>query len=221
MIEGIRLRLRKIHIKRYAQKHNSDIADENFTIISNNCWGGQVYESYGLQKRTPTVGLFMFSEDYLTFCAHLEECLSTSLEFIDPYDSKWKSMPELKDDRYGQYPVGKLVLTNGDNIEIFFLHYKSREEALEKWTRRCKRVNLNRLIFKFNDQNGFTPENLKTFSELPYSNKLFFTIGDYSDIAGVRAFRVFQIYNRQCITASHEPVCNNRYLDIARFINSV
>lgn len=113
MIEGIRLRLRKIQIHRHALTHHSDIRDGNFTIISNNCWGGQIYESFGLQKQTPTVGLFMFAEDYLAFCTHLAECLTLPLEFIEPSDSKWISMPQLQDERYGQYPVGRLFLAGG------------------------------------------------------------------------------------------------------------
>lgn len=32
-----------------------------FTIISNNCWGGFVYQKFNLQYRTPFVGLFIFA----------------------------------------------------------------------------------------------------------------------------------------------------------------
>lgn len=220
MIEGIRLKLRKIQIKKYASKHNKDIADTNITIISNNCWGGQVYESYGIQKQSPTVGLFMFAKDYLMFCSHLEECLAAELEFIEPSQSKWKDMPQLQDERYGTYPVGRLSL-NGYDIEIFFLHYKNKEEAKEKWSRRCKRVNLDRLIIKFNDQNGFEEADIKTFSELPYANKIFFTVGKYPKVEGVNTYRVSQLFKRNGITASHEPICDNRYVNIAEMINSI
>lgn len=44
--------------------------------------------------------------------------------------------------------IGKL-----DDIEVVFLHYKSEEEAYQKWNRRKKRINYNNLIFKFNDMN--------------------------------------------------------------------
>lgn len=40
-----------------------------FTIISNNCWGGTVYESYGLPKQSPTVGMFVMPRDFETFDA--------------------------------------------------------------------------------------------------------------------------------------------------------
>lgn len=30
----------------------------DFTIISNNCWGGVCYEYFGMEKATPTVGMF-------------------------------------------------------------------------------------------------------------------------------------------------------------------
>ena len=36
-----------------------------FTIISNNCWAGLVYQHFGLPYNTPTAGLFFFAQDYL------------------------------------------------------------------------------------------------------------------------------------------------------------
>lgn len=41
-----------------------------------------------------------------------------------------------------------------DDVEmVFFLHYKSQQEALEKWKRRSKRINWNNIVFKFSEQN--------------------------------------------------------------------
>ena len=57
--------------------HNTD-----FTIISNNCWGGCVYDQYGLQYRTPTIGLWMGAEDYIKFISDLDRYLNGSGDFI-------------------------------------------------------------------------------------------------------------------------------------------
>lgn len=60
--------LRKIisPIKRFGLKN------KKFSIISNNCWGGIVYDIFGLQYLSPTIGLFMFSDDYIRFCENLK-----------------------------------------------------------------------------------------------------------------------------------------------------
>jgi uncharacterized protein (DUF1919 family) len=39
--------------------------DHSFSIISNNCWGGFVYQYFGLKYSSPFAGLFLFSKDYL------------------------------------------------------------------------------------------------------------------------------------------------------------
>ena len=78
------------------------------------------------------------------------------------------------DKRFGSYPVG--VLSNGKNsIEIFFLHYHSEQEAREKWERRVQRINWNKLLVKFNDQNGCTETEVSMFMKMPFKNKVFFT----------------------------------------------
>ena len=57
------------------------------------------------------------------------------------------------------------------------LHYHSQEEVLEKWNRRIERICWDRLIVKFNDQNGCTIDQMNHFLQLPLScnTKLFFT----------------------------------------------
>ena len=35
-----------------------------FTIISNNCWGGLVYQHYNLSYDSPTVGCYFFALTY-------------------------------------------------------------------------------------------------------------------------------------------------------------
>ena len=63
--EGLRLKVNKEIRKHYCKKWSDELDNKDFTIISNNCWGGMIYESYGMQKLSPTVGLFFMSEDYI------------------------------------------------------------------------------------------------------------------------------------------------------------
>lgn len=66
-------------------------------------------------------------------------------------------------------------LTEKKMLRFFFLHSHSTEEAKEKWERRVKRINWNRLLIKFNDQNGCMEKEVNQFMNLNYKNKVFFT----------------------------------------------
>lgn len=132
-IEGLRLKFRnKIYIPLTCKKRSTYLKTKDFTIISNNCWGGTVYEAYDLPKGSPTVGMFFIAKDYIEFLSDLKGYIAGKLVFIKPEESRWKEMKEVSDDkRFGHYPVG--VLSNGKNtIEIFFLHYHSEQEARDK-----------------------------------------------------------------------------------------
>ena len=133
--EGLRLKILNTRRKIFANYRKKFLKNYNFTIISNNCWGGMIYESYNLQKQSPTIGVFFMAQDYIKFLKDLREYIQCELEFISPNESRWKDYVK-NDSRFGNYPIGKLK-----DIEIFFLHYKSEEEAREKWERRCKRIN--------------------------------------------------------------------------------
>lgn len=148
--------------------------DTNFTIISNNCWGGIVYQHYGLPYLTPTAGLFFFANDYIKFIYHIKEYLKISLEFISLEESKYCS--KLRE--YGGECVRCPIARCGD-IEIIFMHYHSPEEANEKWTRRAKRINWDNIIYKFSEMNECTKEDLIAFDSLPVDKKVVFTHKDY------------------------------------------
>lgn len=218
--EGLRLKILELWRIGLAKQRKKYLKFENFTIISNNCWGGMVYESYDLPKNSPTVGLFFVALDYIEFLSDLKGYINGKLTFIKPEESRWKNMPQIASDkRFGSYPIG--VLSNGKKtIEIFFLHYHSKEEAMEKWQRRVQRVNWNRLLVKFNDQNGCTESDLEQFLKLPYKNKLFFTCRHWShenkDCVVIRQF-----LDNTSISASHEPFGKSRYINVTNIINAL
>ena len=53
-------------------KRRNKLNNTDFSIISNNCWGGSVYRRYGLQYKSPTIGLYFFAEEYIKFLMNLE-----------------------------------------------------------------------------------------------------------------------------------------------------
>lgn len=88
------------------------LKNENFTINSNNCWAGTVYESYGIRKMSSTVGMFIMPEDYLKFVSNLNYYLEQPLEFIDPDESKWREVLQEKSN-WKTYLIARL-----DDIEL-------------------------------------------------------------------------------------------------------
>lgn len=212
-IEGVRLKLRKKYIK-YTHKYRVKLLKQkDFTIISNNCWGGFVYQSYGLKYNTPTVGLFIMPEDYLKFIQKIRYYISINMEFINPMDSKFYDKLS-KDSRFGKYPIGKL-----DDIEIMFLHYETKQEAYDKWNERCKRINWDKVLFKFNDQNDCTLEDMKQFDRCNLENKICFTSKNIEELESCIFIKSAQ--GQECVFASQEPFGKSKYIDITKLLNKL
>lgn len=214
-IDGAKLLFRNKYIKLSAPIRKKKITKFNFTIISNNCWGGLVYESYQLPKQTPTAGMFFMAEEYIKFVCNLEHYVKEcTLDFIDPESARHKEFYK-QDKRFGNFPIGLL-----DDVEIALLHFHSKEEAKEKWERRCDRIHWDSLLVKMNDQNNCTYEQAECFMNLPYKNKLFFTVKmDWDSIPGITLLKARQ--KTECCGLFDEPFGKNKNLDINQIINNL
>lgn len=146
----------------------------DFSIISNNCFGGIIYRNHHLPYLTPTVGLFIMPKDYIKFIYNIKYYLDIEPTEVNLEDSKYSDY--LKSISYTG-TIGKI-----SDIEIMFLHYQDFEEAKQKWVKRAKRINFNKIIYKFNDQNNCTIEELKAFNEFSAKNKILFTAKKYDNI---------------------------------------
>lgn len=180
-----------------------------FTIISNNCWAGHVYRYYGLPYSTPTIGLFFFSEDYIKFVYDLKKYLSLDFRFITYKESKYR----IELEKYGgeclECPIGIL----GD-IEVIFLHYKTQDEALEKWNRRKSRINWENIYYKMSEMNLCSYEYLAAFNNLPTSKKVVFTTRNYQLQSQV-------IFGESFMKKSISDDTTNfrKYIDLTAFIS--
>lgn len=210
--ETIRLKLRNgIWLPLTCNMRAKMLKVDRFTIISNNCWGGTVYESYGLRKESPTIGMFIMPSDFVLFCSDLDRYLSEPLEFISPAESKWKS------DLCGKAIGGSYLVGRVGDVELHMLHHHNEEIARRKWESRVERVNRDRLIFKLNDQNGATEEDLLAFDALPLEHKLVFAAKEHPDVKCCR--RIHCPHGCEFIPASWEPFGANRSFNVTKYIN--
>ena len=87
-------------------------------------------------------------------------------------------VPVYNVEKYLKECVDSLLLQTYSDLEII------EQEAREKWERRIKRINWDKLLVKFNDQNGCTETEVNRFMGLPYKNKLFFTCKEWPNVNG-------------------------------------
>lgn len=193
-----------------ANRRRNSLNNTDFTIISNNCWGGHVYRRYGLPYKSPTVGMYFFPDEYLHFVQNLEESLTSDFRVTEAKESKYyETLIERKQE---SVLIGKL--SNG--VEIVLLHYHSPEEAIEKWNRRCKRVNYNNIILKFSSLDKCTKEHCKAFDLLDYKKKIMFTQYNDRDLrCNVVAKRV--VRNGVLID---DTTYYSTYVNLEKFINT-
>lgn len=156
-IKSIAYDIRRFFVKR-------SIKSRDFTVISNNCWAGRLYQYLDMPYLSPTAGLYFFAPDYIKFVSDLHKYLETPLKFINPEESKYYE--EIKRRNQTDKPIGIL-----DDVEIVFLHYKTKEEAEEKWNRRKERVNYDHILLKFSRMDLCAEKELELFDSLPFGNK--------------------------------------------------
>lgn len=158
---------KKIHIKNARKR----IENKDFTLLASNCIGGLIYHNLGLKFLSPTINMQMYSNEFANFVLNLEEYLKKDIEFLEPDNG---------------VPVGKL----GD-MTIHFTHYKTNEEALEKWNKRKSRINYDNLYILLNDMDGITEEQIRSLGNIRCKNICVFTAKKYDDIPYTYSFPCF------------------------------
>ena len=141
---------RKIWRNKYERKK---LNNNNFTIFSQNCIGGIMYNDLGIQFKSPTVNMLFEPKQFIKFMKNIEWYLEQKIIFVQSNTA---------------YPIGKL----GD-IDIKFLHYHSEKEVVRAWEERKKRINWENIFVICCDE-GLTYEDMREFDELPYNKKILF-----------------------------------------------
>lgn len=147
------------------------------TIISNNCSGARIQQDMKMQYCSPTIVLQILPEQYPKFCRnikyYLKEC--ELVEYKDFSEDHRKKMEALID-RKVYFPCGLL-----DDVVVMFQHYKTFEEAKEKWDRRVKRVDFKHMGFLFVLEKPYINEAIE-FGNSGLKNAVLFTNGFDVDV---------------------------------------
>lgn len=160
---------RKIYTKKLRKKlKNTDIC-----LISSNCNGACILHDLGLQFKSPFVNLWIEPKDYIKMLYSLEEYMSYDIIELKNTDK--------------EYPVGMLK-----DIKIYFQHYKTFEEAKNKWIQRKSRMDYKNIYILFTDRDGCTEEDLINFDKLPYNKKIVFVNKPYSNIKSAYYIKGFE-----------------------------
>ena len=115
------------------------LRNTEFCIVANNCLGSRFYKILEREYNTPFVGLFIMPECFAKLVTDFDAYMAKEIVFID----KSKYPPHDEPGRGAdQYPLGLL----GD-LELHFVHYKTAEDAVEKWQRRKARMDLDNLSY--------------------------------------------------------------------------
>jgi len=168
----LRRKYRVLFKERLNKKDIELLKDTNFVIISDNCWGGAVYQWLGRPYNTPFVGVGFYGDCYIKLLSNFDYYMRQELKFVTT--SKYPQ-------RKIEHPLALL-----DDIEVHFRHYKTEEEAKTKWTRRTQRMleetNKDNYYFKICSAWSASEQNYKAFHALKYKNKLSFHINDKSTV---------------------------------------
>ena len=142
------LEIPNVNVDRYIQLKNS-----NISIVSNNCWGGILYKTLGLECLSPFKNMFLMDDEYLKLLERLTYYLS-----CEPILYKYM----YDDSRNIEYPV--LIL---DDILVHCNHDTDAEEAILKWKQRNKKFNFQNIFVEMYTCSRETAEEFAQLNQYP------------------------------------------------------
>lgn len=135
-----------------------ELKESRISIISNNCWGGVIYRTLGMECLSPFKNLSLEEEDYLRLLKNFKYYMGCEPRFLKyAYNKNSKK----------EYPVMLL-----DDVKLHCNHDTNPEEATEKWNRRKVKINYDNLFVEMYTENRETMEKFLALEE--YDKKVCF-----------------------------------------------
>lgn len=185
--------LREVRIK-LNQQQRQKLHNTTPSVLASNCTGAFILHDLGLQFRSPFVNLYLSPSNFIAYLSDIAHYQSQPLQFLDNSGKP--------------YPVGKL----GD-LTLHFMHYHSKQEAIEKWQERSKRIDFDNLFVMLTERDGCTYQDLQAFDRLPFANKVVFTHKPYPEIASSFYIKGFEHRGEVGDLFEYEGFLGKRYYD--------
>lgn len=157
------MKINQLFRQQINKQKRKKLDNSNFSLVASNCNGCLLSHDLGVRFNTPFVNLWMLPKDFIKCVSNLKMYMESDLKFI-------------KEDGIN-YPIGLLR-----DVKIYFQHYSSNKEALEKWNYRKKRIDYNNIFIMMTDRDGCTYDDIIAFNKLPFRNKVIFTHVEYPEI---------------------------------------
>ncbi len=109
------------------------IRKSKISIVSNNCWGGVLYNTLGMQCMSPFKNVSFSPYDYIKILSDLRHYLS-----VDPV---WTGRKEMDGNQNREVPMLKL-----DDVYIKCNHDPDAETAIQNWKRRREKFNWDNIL---------------------------------------------------------------------------
>lgn len=178
----------------YRKRKAKGLKNKDFTIITSNCNGAFMYYDMGLSYLTPTVNLAIDMDDFVKMAENLPWYME-------------QEMVEVDSER--PYPAGRLA-----DITIYFVHYKTFREGVEKWEERKRRINWDNLFLVATEKDNCSYETIRRFEQLPYEHKVIFTHRKYTEFSSAHYIKGFEEKEELgVLTFYKNQFLKRRYLD--------
>lgn len=141
------------------------------TLITNNCWGGIIYNNYEKEFASPTINLQILPEEFPDFCEHLSFYMSgelTEVKELTPWHQDY--MTNMFGAVLPDCPLGDIK-----GILVVFQHYKTFEEAKKLWDRRKQRIDYDNIGYMFHVKDRLYMAEARRFMKLNLPNSICIT----------------------------------------------
>lgn len=111
-------------------------------------------------------------------------------------------MEDITEEENKPFPVGRLIPKDSTHnpVRVYFMHYKTYEQAHKKWVERFKRVNYDNIFYLwdvYNDNDAFDESLVKTFDKLPIKKMSLL----HKNIDGLEHSFIFKCYEKDYAVA--------------------
>ena len=179
------------------------LQNRDFTLITSNCIGGIIYHELGIKFHSPTINLRIDSDQFAEFVLKINYYLQQDLKFIQTEEN---------------CPVALL-----DDIKIYFTHYKTEEEALQKWQERKDRIQRDNLFIMLNDRDGISDDAMAALFQVKCRGMVMFSAKKRPEIPYALYMDCYK--DQPCVgnVLEKNPVTGKRiyerYFDYVRWLN--